>query len=122
MSKDRIGTFLFALWSIAALATGTALIHAQPTVSQSYGLTLERDDFIGSQGTVSPSGTAFSTAVAARSSFALIFRNGLLQRPGASCATPPPAPCDYTPSGNLTATFPPNVIQPSDTVTLIFQR
>lgn len=99
-------------------------IAAQPTVSQSYGLTMERDDFVGSQGVVSPTGqVSFSSAVPARSSFVLVFRNGLLQRSGgATCPVTPPAPCDYATSGNLTITYPPMIINADDLVTLIFQR
>ena len=88
-----------------------------PSVSQSYGLTLERDDFPAAA-PVAGSPTVFQTAVATRSSFVLVYRNGLLQRP---CGTPP-GPCDYTPSGNVTITYPANIIQAGDLVTVLFQR
>ena|SRR5579872_5758482 len=101
---------------------GIRTIYAQPTVSQSYGLTLERDDFPLSQA----GDTTFSTPVAARSSFALVFRNGLLQRPSVSCAAVPPPPssstCDYTVSGNVTVTFPAPGLAAGDMVTILFYR
>jgi hypothetical protein len=93
------------------------IVHAQPSISQSYGLTLERDDFpFASPVTGQPS--VFQTAVATRSSFAIVYRNGLLQRP---CGVPT-GPCDYTPSGNVTVTYPVNVIQAGDLVTVFFYR
>jgi hypothetical protein len=91
---------------------GDRIVHAQPTVSQSYGLTLERDDFPRT----TAGQTVFQTTVAARSSYAEVFRNGLLQRP---C---PSDGCDYTQSGNVTVTYPAGVIQPGDLVTIKFQR
>ena len=104
------------LFIIAMMIIGLgAILLGQPTVTQSYGLTLERDDFAAA-GVPNGSPTVFQTAVATRSSFAIVYRNGLLQRP---CGT---APCDYTPSGNVTATFPANVIQAGDLVTVFFYR
>lgn len=94
-----------------------AILHAQPQVSQSYGLTLERDDFPPAIPVIGTN-TIFQTSVAARSSFALVYRNGLLQRP---CGTPP-GPCDYTQSGNVTVTYSPGVIMSGDQVTILFQR
>jgi hypothetical protein len=92
-------------------------LFAQPSISQSYGLTLERDDFPFAAPTTGQP-TVFQTAVATRSSFAIVYRNGLLQRP---CGMPP-GPCDYTPTGNVTVTFPVNVIQAGDLVTVFFYR
>ncbi len=92
-------------------------VYAQPSVTQSYGLTLERDDFPFAA-PVAGSPTVFQTAVSTRSSFAIVFRNGLLQRP---CGVPT-GPCDYTPSGNVIATFPANIIQAGDLVTIFFYR
>jgi hypothetical protein len=95
----------------------SSYVYAQPAVTQSYGLTLERDDFPAAA-PVANSPTVFQTAVATRSSFAIVYRNGLLQRP---CGIPT-GPCDYTPSGNVTATFPANIIQAGDLVTVFFYR
>lgn len=84
------------------------LLIGQPTVTQTYGLTLERDDFPPA----TAGQTTFQTSVSTRSSFALVFLNGLLQRPGA----------DYTASGNMTITYPDNRIAAGDLVTLLFYR
>lgn len=93
--------------------------YAQPAVTQSYGLTLERDDFPAA----TAGQTTFQTAVQTRSSFAIVFRNGLLQRPCGTGQTPGPGvPCDYTASGNVIATFPATTIQAGDLVTLFFYR
>jgi hypothetical protein len=100
---------------------GVRTIQAQgPTVTQSYGLTLERDDFPPSNA----GDSTFSTPVSARSSFVLVYRNGLLQRAGLNCAPvpPAPAPCDYTQSGNVIVTYPSGAIQAGDLVTILFQR
>jgi hypothetical protein len=107
---------IFAFIGLAILIA-TLTLHAQPSVSQSYGLTLERDDFPFAAPVVNTP-TVFQTAVSTRSSFAIVFRNGLLQRP---CGVPT-GPCDYTPSGNVTATFPANAIQAGDLVTVFFYR
>ncbi len=108
--------FMTVLGCLMVIAGAYQLI-AQPTVTQSYGLTFERDDFTGTVGQ-----TTFSTAVAPRSTFVLVYRNGLLQRPGAVC-TATPRPCDYTPSPNgQIATFPPGVIGAGDFITLLFYR
>jgi hypothetical protein len=107
-----------ALVCMAIIIADTVLtVHAQPSVSQSYGLTLERDDFPFAAPVVNTP-TVFQTAVATRSSFAIVFRNGLLQRP---CGIPS-GPCDYTPTGNVTVTYPANVIQAGDLVTVFFYR
>jgi len=111
--RNFFGLIAFGL----SLMFAYGLLHAQPTISQSYGLTLERDDFPASA-PVAGSPTVFQTTVATRSSFAIVFRNGLLQRP---CGVPT-GPCDYTPSGNVTVTYPANIIQPGDLVTLFFYR
>ena len=108
--------FMAVLGSLSTIA----IVHevlAQPAVTQSYGLTLERDDFPAAAPVVG-SPTVFQTAVAARSSFAMVYRNGILQRP---CGVPS-APCDYTQSGNVTVTYPAGVIQAGDLVTILFQR
>jgi hypothetical protein len=96
---------------------GRQIILAQPSVSQSYGLTLERDDFPFAA-PVAGSPTVFQTAVQTRSSFAIVYRNGSLQRP---CGIPT-GPCDYTPTGNVTVTFPTGIIQAGDLVTVFFYR
>ncbi len=111
-----------AICVLLILIVGALAINlpAQPIVTQSYGLTLERDDFPLAAPVVG-SPTVFQTAVATRSSFAIVFRNGLLQRP---CGIPT-GPCDYTPSGNVTVTFPASglsSIQPGDQVTVFFYR
>lgn len=103
---------------LACTAEIVAILQAQPTVSQSYGLTLERDDFPPAA-PVLGTNTIFQTSVAARSSFALVYRNGLLQRP---CSGIPSGPCDYVQSGNVTITYPPGSIQSGDLVTVLFQR
>jgi len=100
--------------AVAIIGAGMMLL-AQPTVTQSYGLTLERDDFPVA-GPPNGSPTMFQTAVATRSTFAIVYRNGLLQRP---CGG---TPCDYTPSGNVTITYAANVIQAGDLVTVFFYR
>lgn len=93
-------------------------IAKQPIITQSYGLTLERDDFPPAA-PVLGTNTIFQTSVSARSSFALVYRNGLLQRP---CSGSPSGPCDYVQSGNVTITYPPGSIQSGDLVTVLFQR
>jgi hypothetical protein len=104
---------------IAAMLSVTliALLHAQPSVTQSYGLTLERDDFPFAA-PVAGSPTVFQTAASTRSNFAIVFRNGALQRP---CGIPS-GPCDYTPTGNVIVTFPAGIIQAGDLVTVFFYR
>jgi hypothetical protein len=111
-----------AIWAVCAFSSFLSLgiehvLQAQPSVSQSYGLTLERDDFPPAI-PVAGSPTVFQTAVATRSSFTIVYRNGLLQRP---CQIAP-TPCDYTPSGNVTITYPANIIQTGDLVTVLFYR
>ncbi len=106
---------LLTMLTVVSIIRIPEILHAQPVVTQSYGLTLERDDFPPAV-PVSGSPTVFQTAVATRSSFAIVFRNGLLQRP---CGT---APCDYTPSGNVTVSFPAGTIQVGDLVTAFFYR
>jgi hypothetical protein len=107
----------FFVGLLSVIITDGIRILAQPSVSQSYGLTLERDDFPFAAPTVGQP-TVFQTAVATRSSFAIVYRNGSLQRP---CGIPT-GPCDYTPSGNVTVTFPANIIQAGDLVTVFFYR
>jgi len=112
--------FAICYASICLITVGLGIglkVHAQPSVSQSYGLTLERDDFPFAA-PVAGSPTVFQTAVATRSSFTIVFRNGLLQRP---CGVPT-GPCDYTPTGNVTITYPANIIQAGDLVTVFFYR
>ena len=119
MKKDLLHGFIGFLLTIGFLTTIAAVhqVLAQPSVTQSYGLTLERDDFPAAA-PVSGSPTVFQTAVATRSSFAIVYRNGLLQRP---CGIPTNA-CDYNVSGNVIATFPVGVIQTGDLVTVFFYR
>ena len=112
----QVTRFEIIILVLASLFVGV-LLHAQPSVSQSYGLTLERDDFPFAA-PVANTPTVFQTAVQTRSSFAIVYRNGLLQRP---CGVPS-GPCDYTPTGNVTVTYPANVIQPGDLVTVLFYR
>jgi hypothetical protein len=104
---------------LAALIVGYALAQG-PTVTQSYGLTLERDDFPPTTQAAGP--FSFSTPVAARSSFAIVFRNGLLQRVCPTVQTVPPTPCDYSVSGNVTATFPASLIGDGDLITMFYYR
>jgi hypothetical protein len=78
---------------------------------------LERDDFPPAV-PVAGSPTVFQTAVSTRSSFAIVYRMGVLQRP---CGIPT-GPCDYNVSGNVTVTFPANIIQAGDLVTVFFYR
>jgi hypothetical protein len=101
---------LFGLFTSIALD----ITHAQgPLISQSYGLTLERDDFPpATQGQ-----TVFQTPVSTRSSFAIVYRNGLLQRPCLGATG-----CDYVPSGNLTVTYPGITIQAGDLITIFYYR
>lgn len=87
---------------------------AQPIVTQSYGLTLERDDF---PPTTDAGPLVFSTPVAARSGFAIVVRNGLIQRP---CPAGVSVRCDYTVSGNVTATFP--AVNAGDLITIFYYR
>lgn len=114
---NQISIFGLIIASICMSLTLIQMEAQSPSVTQSYGLTLERDDFPAAA-PVAGSPTTFQTAVSTRSSFALVFRNGLLQRP---CGVPT-GPCDYTPSGNVTATFPANIIQAGDLVTVFFYR
>ena len=121
-SLERIGlAAIMIILAVGFIMLGYDLhdVNAQggPTVSQSYGLTLERDDFpFAAPVTGQP--TVFQTAVQTRSSFAIVYRNGSLQRP---CGIPS-GPCDYNVSGNVTVTFPANIIQAGDLVTVFFYR
>ena len=83
-----------------------AYAQAGPAISQTYGLTLEREDFTATAGQ-----TTFAAQVATRSTFALVFRNGELQRLGP----------DYTQSGNLTVALTP-ATQAGEFVTLLYYR
>ena len=78
-----------------------------PAITQTYGLTLEREDFTATAGQ-----TTFAAQVATRSTFCLVFRNGVLQR----------TPVDYTLSGNLTVIYPATTMQAGDLVTLLYYR
>jgi hypothetical protein len=112
---DRISVILAFIGLLILISTLT--LRGQPSVSQSYGLTLERDDFPFAA-PVAGQPTVFQTAVPTRSSFAIVYRMGVLQRP---CGVPI-GPCDYNVSGNVTVTFPPNIIQAGDLVTVFFYR
>jgi hypothetical protein len=114
----RFYEFVIVFALIVLAANGIlAILPAQPSVSQSYGLTLERDDFPFAA-PVAGSPTVFQTAASTRSNFAIVFRNGALQRP---CGVPT-GPCDYTPTGNVIVTFPAGIIQAGDLVTVFFYR
>ena len=112
--------FLITIGFFTTIAAVHQVLAQGPTVSQSYGLTLERDDFPPSN----LGDTTFATPVAARSSFVLVYRNGLLQRQGVNCTPvpPSPAPCDYSVVGNVVVSFPQGMIQQGDLVTILFQR
>jgi hypothetical protein len=116
----RTAILILVVWSLIDsfhIRSIERTVFAQgPTVSQSYGLTLERDDFPPAIAVAGPA--VFQTVVQTRSSFAIVYRNGILQRP---CGVPT-GPCDYAPSGNVTVTYPPNVIQAGDQVTVFFYR
>jgi hypothetical protein len=90
---------------------------AQPQVSDTFPLTFERDDFPFAAPTVGQP-TVFQTNGNTRNRFVIVYRNGLLQR---ACGVPT-GPCDYTASGNVTITYPANIIQARDLVTLFFYR
>jgi hypothetical protein len=112
--------FMLVAFGLMSLMFAYGILAQPPSVSQSYGLTLERDDFPFAAPVVNTP-TVFQTAVATRSSFAIVFRNGLLMRP---CGVPT-GPCDYSATGNVTVTFPasgPAAILPGDLVTVFFYR
>lgn len=110
-------SFRIGMFSLAVLIGGVGIplmltrISAQsppaPTITQTYGLTLEREDFTATAGQ-----TNFAAQVATRSTFALVFRNGALQRPN----------LDYTLSGNLSVIYPATTMQAGDLVTLLYYR
>jgi hypothetical protein len=110
---------LLLSWAAATLMFlfVSSLIHAQPQVSDTFPLTFERDDFPFAAPTVGQP-TVFQTNGTTRNRFVMVFRNGLLQR---ACGVPT-GPCDYAASGNVTITYPANVIQAGDLVTLFFYR
>ena len=108
----------FFLVFLFALGFSYSLLHAQAPISTTvFPEAFERDDFPFAA-PIANTPTAFKTALTTRSSFAIVYRNGVLMRP---CGVPS-GPCDYTPSGNVTATFPANVIQAGDLVTVFFYR
>jgi hypothetical protein len=118
---NRLAVLVIAC--VAIIGWDVYRVHAQANpvvVSQSYGLTLERDDFPAAVPVVNTP-AVFQTQVQTRSSFAIVYRNGALQRP---CGIPT-GPCDYNVSGNVTVTFPasgPSSILPGDLVTVFFYR
>jgi hypothetical protein len=97
------------------LVAAVIVLRAQaPTAfSDTYPLTFERNDFTG----IAAGQTTFQTRIQARGKFVLVFRNGLIQIPCPSVGAPL---CDYTVSGNVTITYPANIIQAADTITLLF--
>jgi hypothetical protein len=121
MTTTGWNTVNIAMLTVAVILMNLpTFLHGQPTVTQSYGLTLERDDFPPSNA----GDTTFQTPVSTRSSFVLVYRNGLLQRAGTNCTPVPPASanCDYSVSGNVTVTFPGPGMAAGDLVTILFQR
>jgi hypothetical protein len=120
MSRNLLAELLtLALMFVTALLIGNLLKAQPPNITQSYGLTLERDDF-GPVSIVPPGTNTFGTSVSTRSNFVIVFRNGLLQR---ACTVGQSVnACDFSVSGNVTVAYPPGVIQPSDLVSLFFYR
>jgi hypothetical protein len=120
--KNDSGLKLLALAVIilASVAIGNMLLNAQPpaSITQAYGLTLERDDF-GPVSFVPPGTNTFTTSISWRSNFLMVFRNGLLQR---VCAAGQTVGCDFTVVSPTTIAYPPGVIQPSDLMSLLFYR
>jgi len=115
---NRLATLIVFCIAISILGVDIRRIHAQgPVITQSLGLTLERDDFPPAA-PVAGSPTVYASSVSTRNSFAIVFRNGLLQR---ACGGPP-GPCDYNKTGNVTATFPADSIQAGDSVTMMFYK
>jgi hypothetical protein len=87
--------------------------QAPTSYADTYPLTFERNDFIATAGA-----TTFTTRIATRGKFVLVFRNGMLQFP---CAAGQLAStCDYTVSGNMVITYPVNEIGVGDSITLVF--
>lgn len=107
--RFRLAAAIVILFGIVAV-----LMWAQPpqpaTVSQSYGLTLERDDLTAAGGV-----TTYSTAVTPRSNFVLVYRNGSLQREGADYVKASGSAVSFV-VGGVTR------VADGDLLTFVFQR
>lgn len=118
----RIGILL--LGCVLVYGLGNFLIAESPTITQTYGLTLEREDFIVSTAGVQ----SFSSQVATRgSTFALVFLNGELQTQESNPSTCGTSCADYSSvqiggtNGKQVVTFL-QALSVKDRVTLLYWR
>jgi hypothetical protein len=123
--ENDLKHLFFFIAFLVTLGFAYGVLHAQPPVSSTvFPEALERDDFPPST-PVDGQPTIFKTALSTRSSLAIVYRNGLLQRACVAGQAPAPNLCDYNVSGNVIVTYPGSgtaAIQMGDLVTLFFNR